>query len=69
MTTPEDAQRVTGGVVNIERALLPPDIDWVNTGDGFKSLIDAHWCKGKETLRLQADNGEGIERDALTLVP
>ena len=61
MTLPEDAKRVTGGVVNIERALLDPEIDWVDTGDGFNRLIDAHWCK--KSLHLKADNGEDLERD------
>jgi hypothetical protein len=57
MPNSKDAERVTGGIVNIKRALLDPAANWLDRGNGYERLTSVHWCK--DTFRLSdPDSGE-----------
>jgi len=47
------APAVTGGIVNIKRAMLDPDKSWIalRGQPGFKEISNAHWCKNSYQLK------------------
>ncbi|WP_181169570.1 S8/S53 family peptidase [Mesorhizobium sp. B2-4-4] len=56
-----DAQKVTGGIVNVKRAFLDPDRNWLDRGSGFEEVDEVKWCK--DTLELKAaDSGDLVGR-------
>lgn len=46
MPRPEDAVRVTGGIVNPQRALLDPDKNWIKRGSNdWEEIKEPRWCR------------------------
>ena len=61
MSRREDARVVTGGIVNLERALLDPNKNWIDIGDGFKQLTNLSWCSDNINFAI-TESAEDFDR-------